>query len=86
MTVQADEGRRKIDDMCKCITSQIRYIDTLLERSEAPQWMITKKCTKLKDLLDSVESLSNELIKKCNKINENLQHAISSTTDQTVVT
>ena len=48
--------------------------------------IITKHCNKLKDLLDSVESLSTELIKKCNEIDENLQHAISSTTDQAVAT
>ena len=40
--------------------------------------------TKLKDLLDSLESLSNELSKTCNEINEDLQHAISYITDPTV--
>ena len=48
--------------------------------------MIIKQCTKLKDLMDRVESLSTELISTCKKINENLQHAITSTTDQLVIT
>ena len=71
--VEANESRRKIEDRCNCITTQIKYIDTLLEKSETPQWMITKNCTKLKDLMDNVESLCTELLKNCNKINENLQ-------------
>ena len=81
--MEANETRRKINNICESVTTQTKHIDTFLkENSGSPQW---RSCTKLKDLMDSGETLSAELISICNKINENLKLAIASAHDKQVI-
>lgn len=81
--VEANKKRRKVDNICELVISQTKKIDGLLkENSGSPQWMIMDSCRKLKQLLDTREALSMELVNICNNINENLQLAIITTSDQ----
>ena len=85
-TVEHSEKERMVQLQVSDIKAKTKHIEKLIKENH-PDWLVIKKCSQLKDIVDSFENLSKDLITKSNQMNISLQLSIHDPkTDETKVT
>ena len=85
-TVEHGEKERIVQLEVNDIKAKTKNIEKLIKENH-PDWLVIKKCSQLKDRVDSFQNLSKDLITKSNQMNISLQLSIHDPkTDETKVT
>ena len=85
-TVEHGEKERIVQLEVNDIKAKTKNIEKLIKENY-PDWLVIKKCSQLKDRVDSFQNLSKDLITKSNQMNISLQLSIHDPkTDETKVT
>ena len=85
-TVEHSEKERMVQLQVSDIKAKTKHIEKLIKENH-PDWLVIKKCSQLKDIVDSFENLSKDLITKSNQMNISLQLSIHDPkTDETKAT